>query len=138
MYDNNIGSVVIVDNHEKRNPVGIITERDIVKIIGSLQQMNLQLPIKEHMSHPLITLSLNASIADAMKIMHERKIRRVIILKENNLAGIVTEHDIFKALMKNKDLLSAVVDNSGNLSIPPKNINEELTHFWFNNAFFKQ
>lgn len=138
MYDNNIGSVVIVDNHEKRNPVGIITERDIVKIIGSLQQMNLQLPIKEHMSHPLITLSLNASIADAMKIMHERKIRRVIILKENNLAGIVTEHDIFKALMNNKDLLSAVVDNSGNLSIPPKNINEELTHFWFNNAFFKQ
>ena len=59
-------------------------------------------------------------------------------LKENNLAGIVTEHDIFKALMNNKDLLSAVVDNSGNLSIPPKNINEELTHFWFNNAFFKQ
>lgn len=36
MSDNNIGSVIIIDNHENKNPVGIVTERDINRILGSL------------------------------------------------------------------------------------------------------
>ena len=45
-----------------------------------------------------------------MKIIYERKIRRVIITEGDNLVGIVTEHDILKLLMNNKDLLSNVVE----------------------------
>ena len=45
--------------------------------------------------------------------MHEKKIRRIpIVDKNNNLVGIVTENDIFKLLMKNKDLLCAIVDDN--------------------------
>ena len=33
MSDNNIGSVVIVDNHKNKNPVGIVTEHDIFKLL---------------------------------------------------------------------------------------------------------
>jgi CBS domain-containing protein len=43
------------------------------------------------MSSPLIILSQNASVLDAMKLMYEQKIRRIIILKENTFLGIVTE-----------------------------------------------
>ena len=33
MSDNDIGSVIIIDNHENRNPVGIVTKRDILRIL---------------------------------------------------------------------------------------------------------
>ena len=136
MSDNNIGSVVIVDNHKNKNPVGIVTERDIIRIVDSLQPMNFQLHLKDHMSRPVITISSNASISDAMKIMYERKIRRVIITEGDNLVGIVTEHDIFKLLMNNKDLLSNVIEDS--VPIPRNQIIEDLSHFWFDNTFLKQ
>lgn len=72
MFDNNIGSVVIVDNYESKNPIGIITERNIFRILGSIQLINLQVPIKEIMSKPVITLSSKSAILDAMKLMYER------------------------------------------------------------------
>ena len=64
MNENNIGSVIITppfhDNNQK--PVGIITERDVVRIIGQLNPSLLHVPIKELMSKPLITLWPNSSI----------------------------------------------------------------------------
>jgi len=47
MYDNNVGSVVIVKlTNGGIGPVGIITERDVVKIIGSIELFSPQLPIR--------------------------------------------------------------------------------------------
>src|SRR4051794_1810800 len=122
MIDNNIGSVVIIDNNDSKNPVGIITERDIVRIVSTFSLSDLQVPIRKLMSYPLITLSQNASVLDAMKLMYERNIRRVIILEGNTLIGIVTEHDIFKLLMSNKELITTVI--SGDFPIPRKDLYE--------------
>ncbi|MGE4119210.1 MAG: cyclic nucleotide-binding/CBS domain-containing protein, partial [Candidatus Nitrosocosmicus sp.] len=69
MIDNNIGSVVIIDNNDSKNPVGIVTERDIVRIVSTFSLADLEVPVRELMSYPLITLSQNASVLDAMKLM---------------------------------------------------------------------
>lgn len=135
MFDNNIGSVVIIDSNESKNPVGIITEKDIIRILSSKQIVNLQVPIKELMSHPIITLSSKSSVLDAMKLMYERKIRRIIVLEGNNFVGIVTEHDLFNTLMKNKNLITTVTDS--NFPIPQKEMYQEFSHHWFSNSFFK-
>ena len=135
MFDNNIGSVIIVDNYESNNPVGVITERDIIRILSTTQLGNFQMPVSELMSHPIITLSSKSSILDAMKLMYERKIRRIIVLEENKFVGIVTEHDLFNILMKNKDLITIVSDT--NFPIPQKDMYQEFTHHWFSNSYFK-
>ncbi|MDN5867932.1 MAG: CBS domain-containing protein [Candidatus Nitrosocosmicus sp.] len=135
MIDNNIGSVVIIDNNDSKNPVGMITERDIVRIVSTFSLADLQVPIRKLMSYPLITLSQNASVLDAMKLMYERKIRRVIILEGNTLVGIATEHDLFKLLMSNKELITNVI--SGDFPIPQKDIYEDFSRFWFSNSFYK-
>ncbi|MGE4119231.1 MAG: cyclic nucleotide-binding/CBS domain-containing protein [Candidatus Nitrosocosmicus sp.] len=135
MIDNNIGSVVIIDNNDSKNPVGIVTERDIVRIVSTFSLADLEVPVRELMSYPLITLSQNASVLDAMKLMYERKIRRIIVLEGNNLVGIVTEHDIFKLLMSNKELISTVI--SSDFPIPQKDIYEDFSRFWFSNSFYK-
>jgi len=138
MSDNDIGSVVIVDNLDKKNPVGIVTERDILRILGSLKPDLLHTPIKELMTHPIIPLSSQATISDALGIMHEKKIRRVpIVDKDNNMVGIVTENDIFKFLMKNKDLLCAIVDgNAPNVAQKP--IYNDFLSLWSSDAFPKR
>ena len=135
MIDNNIGSVVVIDNNNSKNPVGIITERDIVRIVSTFSLSDLQVPIRKLMSYPLIKLSKNASVLDAMKLMYERKIRRVIILEDNTLKGIVTEHDIFKLLMNNKELITTVI--SSDFPIPQEDLYEDFSRFWFSNSYYK-
>ncbi|WP_458747021.1 CBS domain-containing protein [Candidatus Nitrosocosmicus sp. T] len=135
MFDNKIGSVVVIDSNESKNPVGIITEKDIIRILSSTQLVNMQVPIKELMSHPIITLSSRSSVLDAMKLMYERKIRRIIVLEGNSFVGIVTEHDLFNTLMKNKNLITTVMDS--NFPIPQKDMYQEFSHHWFSNSFFK-
>jgi CBS domain-containing protein len=135
MIDNNIGSVVIIDNNENKNPVGIVTERDIVRIVSTFALSDLEVPIRKLMSYPLITLSQNASVLDAMKLMYERKIRRVIVLNGSTLIGIVTENDIFNLLMSNKELIATVANRD--FPIPQKELYEDVSRFWFNNSFYK-
>ena len=136
MSSKDIGSVVIVDDLNSRKPIGIITERDVIRSIGMLQPHQLVVPVKEHMSHPLITLASNATISDALKLMYEKKIRRIIILEHDKLAGILTDKDIFRYLVENKDLLSDLV-TSGNLPVPEKQIKDEISHFWFFDNFIR-
>ena len=99
MSNNDIGSVVIVDDLDARKPIGIITERDIVRTIGMIQPHQLLVSIREHMSHPLVTLSSNATVYDAIRLMYEKKIRRIIILEKEKLVGIITDKDIFRSLV---------------------------------------
>ena len=136
MSNNDIGSVVIVDDLDTRKPIGIITERDIVRTIGMIQPHQLLVPIREHMSHPVITLSSNATVYDAIKLMYEKKIRRLIILEKEKLVGIITDKDIFRSLVNNKELLSTTI--GGHLPIPEDKLKSEISQFWFNNTFFNQ
>ena len=46
MIDNNIGSVVVIDNNDSKNPVGIITERDIVRMVRTFSLSDLEVPIR--------------------------------------------------------------------------------------------
>ena len=114
MNENNIGSVIITppfyDNNQK--PVGIITERDVVRIIGQLNPSLLHVPIKELMSKPLITLSPNSSIKDAMQTMHQNNIRRVLVVEKEIIQGIVTDKDLFRAIMDNRIPLDNLVSGA--------------------------
>jgi len=107
MYPNDIGSVIIVTHNEDRIPVGIITERDIVHILGKLSPDLLNTPLRKLMSKPLVTIEESASISEAIKLMNTKKIRRLVAVdKNNNMSGILTQHDIFRAIEKNPDLFS--------------------------------
>jgi predicted transcriptional regulator len=113
MYANNIGSVIIVTHDKSGGPLGIITERDVVRILGKLDPNSLQTPLKSLMSKPLITIEQTASINDATKIMNNKKIRRLVVIDKNNkMIGILTQRDIFKAIDKDPDLFSEFYGNA--------------------------
>ena len=107
MHANDIGSVIIVTRNEDRTPVGIITERDIVRILGKLNPDLLNTPLNMLMSRPLITIEESAFMIDASKLMNTKKIRRLVVIDRNNkMCGILTQNDIFRAIDKNPTLFS--------------------------------
>lgn len=105
MYDNNVGSVVIVkQTNGAIVPVGIITERDVVKIIGSIELFSPQVSIRPFMSSPLVTGSSATTLSKAIEIMSKKNIRRLPITDKDSvrekLLGIITEKDIINAIVK--------------------------------------
>jgi CBS domain-containing protein len=69
-----IGSIIVV---QERRPVGIITERDILqKVVEHCLDPNL-CKAKEIMTSPIVILEENSSASDAMKLMADRRIKKL-------------------------------------------------------------
>ena len=88
MADKGIGCVVIT---EKSCPTGILTERDIVRRILQKDQI-LGLQAKEIMTQPLISVTPDTPVIDALNLMSEKNIRRLPVAQDNRLEGIITIH----------------------------------------------
>jgi len=132
MHANNIGSVIIATRNEDRIPAGIITERDIVRIVGKLNPDLLNTPLKTLMSRPLITIEESASMTDASKLMNTKKIRRLVVVDRNNkMSGILTQNDIFRAIDKNPNLFSEFYGE--NFSSKFKEIYEKFNQYRLEN-----
>ena len=106
MDDNDIGSVVIVKRKGKDQiPVGIVTERDIVRTLGR-KTGDLKEPLTTFMSKPLITIRSNCTAREAMQLMNSNHIRRIVVTDQSDtMIGILTEKDIFRELLKKSGLL---------------------------------
>jgi CBS domain-containing protein len=99
MYENDIGSIVIVKRtiDDANKPVGIITERDIVRQIALSELFVVQAPIRQIMSTPLVTIGPNNPVRDAIEIMQLKKIRRLpVIDNKGKMVGIITQKDVLK------------------------------------------
>jgi len=106
MGDNDIGSVVIVKRKGKDQiPIGIVTERDIVRTLGR-KTGDLKEPLTTFMSKPLVTIRSNSTAREAMQLMNTNHIRRVVVTDQSDrMIGILTEKDIFRELLKKSGLL---------------------------------
>ena len=81
-----IGSLILLN---KRTPQGIITERDIVKNVSNINENILKFINKK-----LITISPEATIDEAADAMATKKVKRLIVVKDKKLKGIITATDI--------------------------------------------
>lgn len=90
MLENRISSLAVCDDG---NVVGIITKTDLIKALK-----DSRIKVKEYMRKEVITLSVGSSLLHARKLMLENGIKRIPIIMDGKLIGIVTESDIAKAL----------------------------------------
>jgi CBS domain-containing protein len=94
MSSNQVGCLVIMDGEV---PIGIVTERDIVRRVVA-KKIPLDTKISEIMSKSLITIDPDASLKEAARLMSDNKIRRLPVLKQNRLVGIVVASDLVRNL----------------------------------------
>jgi len=99
MKGHGVDSIVVID--KKRQPIGIITERDMLKHVCLKNMATSRNKVEEIMSSPLITIMYYDSIDTASRIMIKNKIKRLIVLEpDNRITGLLSVFDITKHLAK--------------------------------------
>jgi len=90
----NIGAVVVVDTDGE--VAGIISERDVVRLLGRDPVGALKRPISECMTANVVTCSRETAISSLMEQMTRYRIRHIPIVEEGQLIGIVSIGDVVK------------------------------------------
>ncbi len=114
MSEKGLGCLIVVI---KGFPVGIITERDIVRRIVA-KHNSLDAKVSEVMTKTLITVDPDTSLREAARVMSANKIRRLPVLKQNKLVGIVVASDFVRNVGK-KTTTEEILDALGRYPTGP-------------------
>ena len=93
----NIGSLVVCEDDDMRESVGIITERDILRASASRSAPFDQLVASDCMSTQLVTGALNDTVEDVMGMMTEHRVRHMPVMENGSLVGIISIGDVVKS-----------------------------------------
>lgn len=90
----NIGAVVVVDT--QRCVLGIVSERDIVRVVGKKGAGALHDAVSKHMTTSVVTVGEEDTVHGTMEMMTNRRFRHVPVVHEHGLVGIVSIGDLVK------------------------------------------
>lgn len=94
LKEHKIGSVLAIDEEEN---VGIVTKRDIIGGT-TLQHKNADTtPVSKIMKTDIITINPLEKIEKAVELMQENKIKKLVVIKNNDIIGMITVTDISRA-----------------------------------------
>ena len=94
MEDAKVGAVIIMENN---TPIGIVTDRDFaVKVAAHAYQISE--PVKQIMSSPLVSINSDEPVRSAADLMHGREVRKLPVIKDEQVVGIITASDIVNLL----------------------------------------
>ena len=101
-------SFLVVINESK--PVGIVSERDIIRKIVADNKDAVVTPLEAIMSKKFKWVEPNSSIESAVQKMLNNNIRRLVVLENEKLAGVITQTDLTEFL-RSKILINATIEN---------------------------
>jgi CBS domain-containing protein len=96
MVKRNVGSIVVL---EGERPVGIITERDVSRYVARGTN-TLRTKVRKLMSSPLITIAPSAVVQQAMMMMLKHGIRRIPVVENGKMVGIISERDLLRWVVR--------------------------------------
>jgi CBS domain-containing protein len=91
MKEKKIGNVIVVENNQ---PIGILTESDIIKKVVAEGKTAKTVLVEEVMTTPVIVAEPYIPVEEAMKTMGKCNIRRLPVVENGKLIGIITHKDI--------------------------------------------
>ena len=107
MNDKRISSVLVIDGDNKsEEPIGIVTERDLVIRVCAAGTNSKDVGIQEIMSSPIVTVEPNATVETAADLMLSNKVRHLLVINEQTRkpVGIIAPSDLNKYLRGNIDM----------------------------------
>jgi CBS domain-containing protein len=113
MYKNGEGCAIVL---RQGKPFGIVTERDVTWKLAAKGLDPKNVRVSEIMSTPLITIDPNVNLTEAAKIMRKHNIRRLAVVKEGTIHGVLTAYDVARNLETYMD--KEIRDILGYLSMP--------------------
>jgi len=105
--EKDISFLVIVKDDK---PIGVITEKDFVRKIAAQDKQSSLIPLSEIMSYKFRWVEPSTEIEDAVQKMLNHNIRRLIVLEDEKLVGVITQTDLTDFL-RSKLLIEGTVKN---------------------------
>jgi CBS domain-containing protein len=94
MMNATVGAVAVC---EKARLVGILTERDILRLASEGAQFD-RIPVEQAMTAPVVTISPDDDVVAAARVMGERGIRHLPVVQDENVLGMVGIRDVLGVL----------------------------------------
>lgn len=94
LVKHNIGGLVVTQGER---PVGIITERDILRLTADAQGHLHTITVESVMTRSLLTATPDDDLQAIMGVMTEKKVRHLPVLEDGRLVGIVSIGDLLNA-----------------------------------------
>ena len=123
MNKNEIGCLVV---QERGKPVGIITERDVLKKIVCQSKNPEEVRVSEIMSKPLVLGKVDMDLEEAARLMLKRSIKKLPIVNGGKLVGLITLTDIVRVDHVEHLLIKVIKQLRKNGWIPPKRMNKVI------------
>jgi CBS domain-containing protein len=89
-----IGALVVVD--EQGEIAGIVSERDIIRVLAESGPACLTRPVTESMTHQVVTCQEGDTLDELMSMMTTRRFRHIPVVADGDLVGIVSIGDVVK------------------------------------------
>ena len=109
MQKHNVGSVPVCDEN---GIIGIVTDRDIIVRNIAHGKDPHQTPVKDVMTSEVTSVGPETEIRDVFGIMSEKKIRRIPVVENNQLVGIVALGDVATSAKQDVEISSTLADIS--------------------------
>ncbi len=122
MNKNEIGCLVVT---RRGKAVGIITERDLLKRVIAKLRDPTKTKVRQIMTKPLIIGDPEMNLEDATKLMFERKIKKLPVIEERNLVGLVSLTDIARFQPQMMRILKKLAAQHA----PPKRLQKVLCYY---------
>lgn len=91
-------------------PTGVVSERDFVRKVVANDKQASKIPLSEIMSYKFRWVEPSTTIEEAVQKMLNNNIRRLIILENNKLVGVITQTDL-ASFLRSKLLIDGTVKN---------------------------
>src|SRR5919202_2385962 len=109
MRDKNVSSLLVIDDNNSKNskPIGIVTERDLVRKVCVNDASSKHTMVQEVTSSPLITIDAISSVQVAADVMAQNKVRHLLVVENNDVnkpLGIINPGDFNDYLKENLNI----------------------------------
>jgi len=123
MNTHEIGCLIVLGDEE--TPVGIITERDLLKRVLAKRKDPVRVKVSEIMSKPLVTGTPHMDLEAAARLMFKKKIKKLPVVENGRLVGLVTLTD----LVRFQPEIIRMLKKLTSAELPPKRMKKVVDYY---------
>ncbi len=102
MADKEVGALLVLEGEDL---IGIISERDYARKVILKEKSSMDTPVREIMTHEVISVRPEQTIQECMALMTDKRIRHLPVLENDQLIGIISIGDVVKAIISQQEFM---------------------------------
>lgn len=97
MKEEDVGIVPITEGNGDARVVGVVTDRDVALHLGDRDKKPSEVRVSDVMTRRVVSVEPNADVSDVSREMQEAQVRRVLVVENGKLSGVISTADLARA-----------------------------------------